>query len=144
MDTGTATATAAAPVRPRPTLGRRLAGPQNRNLWFWLFVGPFVLGLLIFVFIPIVWSIYLSFFDARNTVTPTDFVGLANYRQMLTDPAFLSSLGTFIVFAIFIVPDHLRDLAGVGAGRQPDPLVQGRSSGRSTSCRRPAPTWWRR
>jgi multiple sugar transport system permease protein len=86
------------------TLGRRLAGPQNRNLWFWLFVGPFLLGLMIFVYIPILWSVYLSFFDARNTVTPTHFVGVENYRFMLTDPAFLSSLGTFAVFAIFIVP----------------------------------------
>lgn len=88
----------------RPSLGRRLAGPQNRNLWFWAFVGPFVLGLVIFVFIPIGWSVYLSFYEARNTVTPDTFVGLANYRDMLTDPAFLSSMGTFIVFAAFIVP----------------------------------------
>lgn len=81
-----------------------LAGNQNRNLWFWAFVGPFFVGLLIFVYIPILWSLYLSFFDARNTVTPTDFVGLQNYATMLTDPNFLSSLGTFALFAVFIVP----------------------------------------
>lgn len=86
------------------SLGRRLAGPQNRNLWFWVFVGPFVAGLAIFVYIPMIWSVYLSFFQARNTVTPTTFVGFGNYSDMLTDPAFLSSLGTFIVFACFIVP----------------------------------------
>ncbi|WP_188940854.1 carbohydrate ABC transporter permease [Nakamurella endophytica] len=90
--------------RSRPGWGRRLAGQQNRNLWFWVFVGPFALGLLVFVYIPIGWSVYLSFFDARNTVTPTVFVGLSNYREMLTDPAFLSSLGTFVLFALFIVP----------------------------------------
>jgi len=88
----------------RPGIGRRLAGNQNRNLWFWVFVGPFVIGLGIFVYIPIAWSIYLSFFEARNTVTPTDFVGFRNYLDMLTDPAFLSSLGTFTLFALFIVP----------------------------------------
>jgi multiple sugar transport system permease protein len=87
-----------------PTLWRRLAGPQNRTLWFWAFVGPFLIGLLVFVYAPIAWSIYLSFFDARNTVTPSHFVGLSNYRDMLTDPAFTSSLLTFIVFAAFIVP----------------------------------------
>ncbi|MEJ7651594.1 MAG: sugar ABC transporter permease [Nakamurella sp.] len=95
-------------VAPRParrgTLKQRLLGPQNRNLWFWVFVGPFLVGLAIFVYVPILWSLYLSFFDARNTVTPTDFVGLDNYKFMLTDPAFLSSMGTFLVFAIFIVP----------------------------------------
>jgi len=59
---------------------------------------------MIFVIVPIVWSVWLSFFDAHNTVTPTHFVGLDNYRDMLTDPAFRSSLLTFVVFAVFIVP----------------------------------------
>ncbi|MGW6443547.1 carbohydrate ABC transporter permease [Lentzea sp. NPDC055074] len=71
---------------------------------FWLFVGPFAAGLLVFVYVPIGWSLLLSFFDARNTVTPTEFVGLRNYADMLTDGPFLSSLGTFSVFAAFIVP----------------------------------------
>ncbi|MEU3650271.1 sugar ABC transporter permease [Lentzea sp. NPDC034063] len=71
---------------------------------FWLFVGPFAAGLLVFVYVPIGWSLLLSFFDARNTVTPTSFVGLRNYADMLTDEPFLRSLGTFSVFAVFIVP----------------------------------------
>src|SRR4051812_41403753 len=89
--------------RPR-SLSRRLRGTQDRNLWFWVFVGPFVLGLLVFVYLPIAWSVLLSFFDAYNTVTPTTFVGLGNYADMLSDPAFRSSLLTFLVFAAFIVP----------------------------------------
>ncbi len=69
-----------------------------------MFVGPFVLGLAIFVYVPIGWSVYLSFFDSYNTVTPTRFVGLGNYADMLTNPAFRQSLLTFVVFALFIVP----------------------------------------
>ena len=86
------------------TRRRRLLGTQDRNLWFWVFVGPFFLGLLVFVYVPILWSIWLSFFEARNTVTPTQFVGLGNYADMLSDPAFRSSMLTFVVFAAFIVP----------------------------------------
>jgi multiple sugar transport system permease protein len=71
---------------------------------FWLFVGPFAAGLLVFVYVPIGWSVLLSFFEARNTVTPTEFVGLRNYADMLTDQPFLASLGTFSAFAAFIVP----------------------------------------
>jgi multiple sugar transport system permease protein len=71
---------------------------------FWLFVGPFLLGLAIFAYLPIGWSAYLSFFDARNTVNPTTFVGIDNYVAMLGNEAFLSSLGTFSVFAVLIVP----------------------------------------
>jgi len=86
------------------TRRRRLLGTQDQNLWFWVFVGPFFLGLLVFVYVPILWSIWLSFFTARNTVTPTEFVGLGNYADMLSDPAFRSSMLTFVVFAAFIVP----------------------------------------
>ena len=77
---------------------------MNNGRAFWLFVGPFAIGLVVFVYVPIGWSLLLSFFDARNTVTPTSFVGLRNYADMLTDEPFLSSLGTFSVFAAFIVP----------------------------------------
>jgi multiple sugar transport system permease protein len=95
----------AAPARPlQRSLWRRLAGPQNNNVWFWVFVGPFVIGLVAFVLVPIVWSIVLSLYEARNTVSPTEFVGLGNYRDMLRDPAFRSSLTTFVAFAAFIVP----------------------------------------
>jgi multiple sugar transport system permease protein len=77
---------------------------RRTALAFWLFVGPFAAGLLLFTYVPIGWSAYLSFFDARNTVTPTEFVGLDNYVDMLTDRAFLDSIGTFTVFALFVVP----------------------------------------
>lgn len=97
-----ATAAAAPGVGDRRRSRARAA--RTRHLWFWLFVGPFLLGLIVFVYVPIGWSLFLSFFDAHNTVTPTHFVGLANYANMLGDPAFRSSLETFIVFAVFIVP----------------------------------------
>jgi multiple sugar transport system permease protein len=93
------------PHRPgQVTVTTRLRGRYDRNLWFFIFVGPFVAGLLVFVYIPIIWSVVLSFFDAHNTVTPTRFVGLSNYLDMARDSAFRSSLLTFIVFALFIVP----------------------------------------
>ena len=72
--------------------------------WIALFVGPFVLGLLIFSYLPIIWSLVLSFFEAYNTATPSKFVGLQNYIDMLADRNFLSSLGTFTIIAVFIVP----------------------------------------
>ncbi|MBO0812235.1 MAG: sugar ABC transporter permease [Microlunatus sp.] len=81
--------------------GRRIRGQR----WaFWAFVTPFLIGLIGFVYLPIVWSAVLSFFDAQGTVVPTKFVGLANYRSMLTDGAFTSALLTFTLFAVLIVP----------------------------------------
>ncbi|CAM5317006.1 sugar ABC transporter permease [Streptomyces spiroverticillatus] len=89
---------------PRRGLRERLLGTQNRTLWFWVFVGPFAIGLGLFTYVPLLWSLYLSFFDAHNTVSPTDFVGLDNYTAMLGDESFTSSLGTFALFTAFIVP----------------------------------------
>lgn len=77
---------------------------HSRALWFWVFVGPFAAGLALFTYVPLLWSVWLSFFDAHNTVSPTDFVGLDNYATVLGDPAFRSSLVTFVVFTAFIVP----------------------------------------
>lgn len=78
--------------------------PLQNALTFWAFVGPLALGLLIFVYVPIVWGFVISFFEARNTVTPSEFVGLTNYLDMLKDANFTKSLVTFMIFAVFIVP----------------------------------------
>ncbi|BCL23795.1 carbohydrate ABC transporter permease [Streptomyces tuirus] len=86
--------------RRRPRRGLRASSTFN----FWLFTGPFLTGLIIFVFVPIGWSVWLSFFEARFTVTPSEFVGFGNYQQVLTDTNFRNSLVTFTVFAAFIVP----------------------------------------
>jgi multiple sugar transport system permease protein len=82
----------------------RRRGPRGVRLSFWIFVGPFLAGLLLFVYVPIGWSLYLSFFQAQSTVTPTKFVGLGNYADMLHGGPFISSLITFTLFAAFIVP----------------------------------------
>jgi multiple sugar transport system permease protein len=89
------------PDRSTPVRRRRVRGPA---LAFWVFVGPFLAGMLIFVYLPILWSLTLSFFEAQNTVTPTKFIGLRNYQEMLGSGPFRDSLVTFSVFALFIVP----------------------------------------
>lgn len=50
------------------------------------------------------WGFLLSVFDSRGTVKLTAFVGFENYQAMLTNPEFIKSLGTVVMFAIFIVP----------------------------------------
>lgn len=82
----------------------RRSSARSHALWFWIFVGPFALGLGLFTYVPLLWSVGLSLFDAHNTVTPTHFVGLDNYVAVLSDSAFTGSLRTFLVFTVFIVP----------------------------------------
>jgi multiple sugar transport system permease protein len=71
---------------------------------FWSFSAPLLVGLAVFVYIPILWSIYLSFFNASNTIAPTQFVGLTNYASMLNDTAYQQALVTITLFALFIIP----------------------------------------
>ncbi|MGE5224780.1 MAG: carbohydrate ABC transporter permease [Omnitrophica WOR_2 bacterium] len=87
-------------MRAVPKSRRRM---QN-NIAFWTFFGPFFAGLLLFVYVPVFWGFALSLFEARVTITPQQFVGLANYIYMLTDPEFIHSLVTFTIYALFIVP----------------------------------------
>lgn len=96
-------------VQPIPTIVGRVTPSRRSNQWgtalaFWAFVGPMALGLLVFTYIPIGWGFILSLYEARRTVTPTDFVGLQNYAAMISDTAFRQSLLTFGVFALIIVP----------------------------------------
>ena len=83
---------------------RKRHASRRTALAFWTFVGPLVLGLIVFFYIPIIWGFVLSFAEARATVTPTRFVGLQNYASMLSDPDFTHALVVFTIFAFFIVP----------------------------------------
>jgi len=103
MSTTTARdATRPAPAKASKAKPRR--GVRGSTLNFWLFTGPFLIGLVIFVYIPIGWSVWLSFFEARYTVTPDKFIGFDNYKLMLTNGDFTGALVTFTVFAAIIVP----------------------------------------
>ncbi|MDX3518327.1 sugar ABC transporter permease [Streptomyces scabiei] len=105
MSTTTTRGVASSPAPAKVSQDRPRRGLRaNSTFNFWLFTGPFLIGLVIFVFVPIGWSLYLSFYEARFTVTPSEFVGLENYRQILSDTDFRNSLVTFTVFALIIVP----------------------------------------
>ena len=89
---------------PRFLLAGGEGTDRSATLAFWALVSPALIGLLIFTFVPIVWGFVLSFSHAQNTITPVRFVGLANYLDLLTDEAFMRSMGNILVFAFFIVP----------------------------------------
>lgn len=77
---------------------------RQTTLAFWAFVGPMMLGLIVFSYVPMGWGLVLSFFDARNTITPTNFVGFENYATIIGDDQFRNSMVTILIFALFIVP----------------------------------------
>jgi len=67
-------------------------------------MAPLLIGLIVFTIIPIIWGFLVSLNDARGTVNIGNWVGFANYGAILADSAFVQSLSTGVIFAIFIVP----------------------------------------
>ena len=65
---------------------------ENKRLGF-LFVLPFVLGVLLFKLFPFVMSFALSF-TQYDLMDPPVYIGLQNYRELFgDDPLFVKSLG---------------------------------------------------
>lgn len=69
------------------------------------FISPASLTILILVVYPILYGIYISFFDT-NLVNKWKFVGLRYYFQALTDASFLHSLGKTMIFTVSVVAGH--------------------------------------
>ncbi|PPF52117.1 sugar ABC transporter permease [Rathayibacter sp. AY1C2] len=70
------------------------------------FVGPNLLLMALFLFVPILWAIQLSFQESRGFGTP-EWVGFANYLRMGADPVFWQSLGNTLLFTAVTVPLEL-------------------------------------
>jgi len=76
----------------------------KRSLWGYLFLLPWLLGLIIFIIGPILASFVLSF-TAYDVISAPTFIGLENYRKAFTgDDLFWPSLGRTFEFAIAVVP----------------------------------------
>lgn len=65
----------------------------------WVFVFPALLGMLIFIIIPIFFSFGLSF-AKWDLLNPIQFVGLDNYKEIFTEPLFGKILLNTVVFAL--------------------------------------------
>lgn len=68
-----------------------------------LFLLPAILGLLVFRVVPIGWALALSFTDWR-IFDQVDWVGLDNYRHILSSPVSRQVLGNTLWFTAMYVP----------------------------------------
>jgi len=73
----------------------------------WLFSTPAIILLIVFLIIPFVWAIWMSFTNMRlipNPNVPTKFIGLENYIRLLTDDVFHKGLLNNFYFVAVVVP----------------------------------------
>ena len=80
---------------------RRRRSPMSVGAWPLLFVGPLLLGVLIFYHHPIIGNLVTSFTTTNAFGGDVEFVGLDNYTQALGDKSFWNSLWLTVIFVGF-------------------------------------------
>ncbi len=92
--------------------------------WGLVFLSPWLFGFLVFYLIPMAASFVLSFTNFNlNQPEKTQFIGLANYRQLLADPLVRRSLWITIRFMLVSVPISIAVPLGLAALLNAKPLV---------------------
>ncbi len=85
-------------------MGQWLDSP---NVSGYVFVGPFIIGFLAFMMVPMLLSFAFSFTRYNILQSPT-FIGLENYITMFTDdPKFWKVFGVTMYYVVFSVPLRL-------------------------------------
>ncbi|MGC0334301.1 N,N'-diacetylchitobiose transport system permease protein [Streptomyces sp. SAI-170] len=97
------------PVRRTPRAGapRRRAAADRASPWPYLLVAPAVLGMLYLLLYPLARAVVISFQDFRLRqliLGDAEFVGLRNYRTLLSDPRFWDVVRrTFLFMTVNVV-----------------------------------------
>jgi len=104
---------------PPPRTARATATPQEhrrrgqRSGPAYIFLSPWILGVVLLTLAPMAVSLYLSFTD-YNLFDPPKWVGLRNYTDMFTaDPRYWRSVGTTLLYVVVAVPLKLAIALGV-------------------------------
>ena len=85
-------------------LGTETHRQLRKAVWGYIFISPWLLGLLLFFGGPIIASLGLSFTE-YSLVSPVKFVGLANFSKAFTDDRlFWPSLGRTFYWSFIYVP----------------------------------------
>ena len=93
----------------------------------YLFLAPAAVFMLVALFYPLGYMIYSSFrdWDPSQSLSETEFIGLANYTKLLGDEAFLESVSVTLTFAVSVV--FFEMVIGVGLALLLDRNIRGMS-----------------
>ena len=84
---------------PRFSL-RSISQRSREELVFYIFILPWLIGLVLFTAGPTLGMLGLSFTDWRISFEDLNFIGLENYAKLVRDPIFWTSIGnTFYIVA---------------------------------------------
>lgn len=72
----------------------------------WLFASPLIVGLLLFTLVPMVCSLYWSFFD-YDGLTTNNFVGFGEYAKIFTDKSMSQVALNTVIYTFVSIPLNL-------------------------------------
>ena len=75
----------------------------REHLEGYLFISPWILGMVLFALGPILASFGLAF-TRWNLFTEPEYVGWANFQKLAHDPLFYKSVFNTIYYTVFAVP----------------------------------------
>ena len=79
---------------------KKLYGKIKRNFSGWMLLVPTILLLIFVTLRPLYMGIINSFYELRG-FTPTEYVGLENYIQVIKDTKFLGTLGNTVKYVFW-------------------------------------------
>ena len=84
---------------------------MKRLRWYkpwhpWIFLIPTLIGLFVFRLGPMAFALYMSFTD-WNIMSVPRWIGLSNYKELFSDPAFYEILKNTLVFSTIYVSGSL-------------------------------------
>jgi len=75
---------------------------KSHNKWGWVFISLSVIFLALFIFYPLIYSLYLSTFSTKGAIK--NFVGFGNYKRLFQDNYFILSVKNIFIILIIQVP----------------------------------------
>ncbi|MCG7990647.1 MAG: sugar ABC transporter permease [Candidatus Thiodiazotropha lotti] len=78
---------------------------DSRNFIAAFMSAPALVGLLLFVVVPFLFAVALSFTNLRlGSPLPLEWMGFEQYRRIFSDPSFVRALLNNLVFVVVVVP----------------------------------------
>ena len=94
-----------AEVKKQKKMPRKKATKRQKMDWFaaYVFIAPVTIGLFAFYIWPFFQNLWFSFNDV-NKFNVSHFVGLENYKNILTDMTIWRSFGNTLKYVVITVP----------------------------------------
>lgn len=88
-------------MKPAPAIGEEDQRVRSGTIKPWLFILPALLIYLMIIFVPSLYTFYLSFFKWNGVAPDKTFVGLGNYLDLLLrDAVFMKALWNNVLWTI--------------------------------------------